>query len=425
MIQKFEKIENVRGNISLPGDKSISHRAVMFGSMADGKSVVRNCLNSADVNSTISCFTSLGADIRKEGEALIIEGCGIDGLNKPETRLDAGNSGTTARLISGILAAQDFDSVLIGDESLSGRPMKRILDPLRAMGAVIEAEQDNFLPLHFKGESDLKAIEFTLPVASAQVKSCVLLAGLFLSDKTIVKEPFITRNHTENLLNLDVEEENNIRLISVSSSDYPRPDEFIVPSDISTAAFFVVLALLSKNSELRINNLLLNKTRSGFIELLKEMGGSIIEENIQTINGERVGDIIVKSSSMQNINIRSDIVPNIIDEIPILSVAGLLSEGEFEIGGAGELRVKESDRINSICENFRKLGVNVEENDEGFKLSGNITVKEAHLESYGDHRIAMAFGILGLLSETDIRIKDFECVRISNPDFLTQIKSIT
>ncbi len=424
MIQQIDKIEKVGGTIILPGDKSISHRAVMFSALAKGKSVIHNYLDSADVNSTINCFENLGCTIYKTKNRIEVEGKGLFNFLPPTELLDAGNSGTTARLISGILSAQKFQSILVGDNSLSKRPMKRIIEPLSLMNAKFEHSGNFTLPLTILPSNNLKAIEYKLPVASAQVKSAILLAGLHLNDQTVIIENVPTRNHTENLLGLKVEEFEGGRKIFVSKSNYPVPQEYNVPSDISTAAFFIVLALLLKNSELRLNNILLNETRDGILKILKMMGGKIEIENIKTQNGEKSGDLIVRSSVLKNVSIPKEIIPNIIDEIPILSIAGLFAEGEFEIINAKELRFKESDRIRAMCENFKLLGLDVVENEDGYKLSGNINGNDFLFDSYGDHRIAMSFGVLSVLLEQRTAIKDFECVAISNPGFLEQIKTI-
>jgi 3-phosphoshikimate 1-carboxyvinyltransferase len=428
MIQEFNKIKSVSGTLNLPGDKSISHRAVMFSSLANGSSEIYNCLMSEDVISTINAFKSLGCKIEITNKIIIIEGKGINGLQKPDNELYLGNSGTTTRLLAGILSAQNFPTVLTGDKSLSQRPMKRIIEPLHLMNADITAE-DGHLPLRINPVEQLKNIEYELPVASAQVKSCILLAGLYSDEKTCVVETKASRNHTETMLGLEVVEENGIRKIYSSKRNYPEPNNIIVPSDISTAAFFIVLTLLSDNSELRLANVSLNKTRTGIISVLKDMNGNIEYENVQTLNGEKRGDIIVKSSKLKNIEIPEKIIPNIIDEIPVLSIAGLFAEGNFKIRNAKELRHKESDRIKSVCNNLSLLGIDIVEHDDGFEIlkedKKSISKETISFESYDDHRIAMAFSVLSMLLEQGGIVKYFNCVSISNPNFLTQIKTIT
>ena len=424
MIQKIEKINRIKGELNLPGDKSISHRAVMFSSMAEGESIVRNYLNSADVNSTINCFRELGSEITVENTDLKIKGRGFKGFTKPKNNLDAGNSGTTTRLISGILAAQDFKTTIIGDASLSKRPMKRIVDPLTKMGGILKPSSAGTLPLNIYSSSSFHNIKFDMNVASAQVKSAVLLAGLHLEDETVVIEHVKTRNHTETLLGLRVEEDEDQRKIFVSKSDYPQAKEYLVPSDISTASFFIILTLLTKRSELSLKNVLLNETRIGILKVLNQMNANIEVENEAERNGEKSGDLKIKSSSMNNTKIEKDIIPNIIDEIPILSVAGIFAEGNFVVRNAKELRFKESDRISAMCENYQKLGLTCNEYDDGFEVFGKIKNSDVLIETFNDHRIAMAFSILGMLTDKQIKINNFECVSVSNPEFLNQLKVI-
>ncbi len=422
--RSFKKIESVRGELPLPGDKSVSHRAVMFSAMAEGKSTIENCLLSDDVLSTINICKELGATVEIEANKTIIKGLGFKGFRKPSRELYAGNSGTTARLMSGILAAQNFSSVLTGDESLSKRPMTRVVEPLREFGANISADENGTLPVKIFPSDKLSSVKYTLKVASAQVKSAMLLAGLHLDETSKIIERTQTRNHTENMLSLPVEQEGDARIISVSKKFYPSASEYFIPSDISTAAFFVVLTLLSKNSELLIKNVLLNKTRSGVLEILRKMGADIQTENIKISNNEKYGDLIVKSSELHNVSIDRKIIPNIIDEIPILAIAGVFAEGTFEIYNAGELRKKESDRIDSICKNLRKLGLEVEESDEGFSINGELKEAYCEFESFGDHRIAMTFAVLSMLMKNGGTINGFECVSISNPLFTEQVDSI-
>ncbi|MBK8945699.1 MAG: 3-phosphoshikimate 1-carboxyvinyltransferase [Ignavibacteriae bacterium] len=424
MIQQIKKVNSVNGTLILPGDKSISHRAVMFSALADGESEIFNCLMSEDVNATISAFRNMGTKFDIEKDKIIVWGNGFSGLTEPERELDLANSGTTTRLISGILAAQKFPSTIIGDESLSKRPMKRIITPLRQMGANITGN-NNCLPLIIKPTDYLRPIHYELPIASAQVKSCILLAGLYLDEETVVVENVETRDHTEKMLGLKVIQEGNIKTIYSSLDKYPVASEYKVPSDISTAAFFIVLASLVKNSELKITGVSLNETRTGIISVLDAMGANISAENISEINGELRGDLIIKSAELTNVEFDEEIIPNIIDEIPILAIAGIFANGDFEISGVKELRTKESDRINSICRNLEKLGLHVDEFEDGFAVRGNITNKTAAFDSYGDHRIAMSYAILSSIIEGDFTIDNFDCVAVSNPDFINQLKSIS
>lgn len=424
MIQEFKKIKNVKGELSLPGDKSISHRAVIFSSLAKGTSRIINLLESDDVISTINCFRNLGCEIHKEGTEYLVNGKGYKGFSKPENDLDAGNSGTTARLISGVLAAQDFGSNLVGDESLSKRPMNRIAKPLSLMGTKIKLSDRGTLPAYFQPSDKLKNIDYELEVASAQVKSALLLSAIHIDQKSTIIEKSITRDHTERMLGCETQFDNGKKIITASKKNYPNAQEYLIPSDISTAAFFIVLALLAEGSELIIKNVSLNPTRTGFLILLKEMGANITFEKEKKVSGEELGDIVVKSSSLKNIVINPELIPNIIDEIPILSVAGLFAKGDFVIKNAAELRVKESDRIKSLVYNYQQLGVEVEEFEDGFKISGKIKNKNPKFKSFGDHRIAMTFAILSSLVFDNASIENFECAKISNPDFLNQLKSI-
>lgn len=424
MIQKFEHIENLKGELFLPGDKSISHRAVMFASMAVGESIVKNCSNAEDVKSTISSFKKLGVEINETVEVIKIKGKGFKGFQKPSEELYAGNSGTTARLMSGILCAQNFQSIITGDESLSKRPMNRIVEPLKFMGANIQASENGTLPLIIKPTDNLHPINYKLKVASAQVKSALILAAVHLNDESIIIEPLPTRNHTEKLLGLKTEISEEGTKIFVSKKNYPEPFNITIPSDISTAAFFIVLGLLTKNSDILIKNVSLNETRIGILTILKQMGGRISVENEIIESGEKRGDIRVLSSELKNIDIHHEIIPNIIDEIPILSVAGFFAEGNFKITNAKELRVKESDRIKSLCVNYKNLGLDVNEFDDGFELSGKVKAKNPIFESYDDHRIAMTFAVLSMLLKNGGTVNNFDCVAISNPNFLKQIKNL-
>ncbi len=424
MIQEFNKLNNVRGELELPGDKSISHRSVMFSAMAKGESRIYNLSNGEDVKTTQNIFRQLGAEIIQENSAVKIIGVGFKGFSKPKNILDAGNSGTTTRLICGILSAQNFETEIIGDESLSRRPMKRIITPLSAMGGKISASENFTLPLKIFPSEKLNPISYELPVASAQIKSAVLFAGLHLEDKTCVIEKLPSRDHTERMLGLKIEEKGNRKFVYSSLKNYPEPKEYFVPSDISTAAFFIALTLLSKGSELKIKNVSLNPTRTGIVYILNKMGASIEIENEKIAAGEPYGDLIVKSSALKNITIEEKIVPNIIDEIPILSIAGIFAEGKFEIRYAKELRGKESDRIKALCSNFKKLGLEVSEYEDGFSIDGRIKNNLVTFDSYDDHRIAMAFSILSLLLKDGGKVNNFECVKISNPNFLSQLKQI-
>jgi len=424
MIQSFKKINSVNGTVKFQGDKSISHRALLISSLAKGKSVIKNLSGSDDVNSTMSCLNALGIQTDFNEGVCSVYGKGFKGYKKPSVYLFAGNSGSTVRLLSGILAAQNFETVIEGDESLSNRPMKRVIDPLTQMGAIIEGDDKVRLPLKIFHSEKLKAINYKMPVASAQVKSALLLAGLHLVEQTSVIETTPTRNHTENLLGLKINKGNNHIISTVSSANYPEPKGYFIPGDISSAMYFIVLTLLTENSELIVKHVSLNPTRIECLNVLKRMGGNIQIEEKGISNNEIFGDVIVKSSDLKNVKISEEIVPLIIDEIPILTVVGIFAEGNFELRGASELRVKESDRIKSIFKNLSKTGLIVEEFEDGFLVDGQLRNVSESFESYDDHRIAMTFAILSSLIEEGGNVNGFECVSVSNPEFLKQLYSI-
>lgn len=424
-IQEFKHILKIKGELNLPGDKSISHRAVMMASLAKGKSVIKNLADGKDVISNINSFRQLGIEIEKKGKDYFIHGNGFKGLHKPQSLINAGNSATLTRLLTGILALQNFESTIIGDASLSSRPMKRILVPLSLMGAKVTASPDSTLPLKIFPSIKLNPISYELPVASAQVKSSVLFAGLHLEQTTTVIEIFPARNHTEKMLGLNTAVKDGKYFSHVSRENYPSPKEYFIPSDISTAVFFIVLTLLTKNSELHIKNVSLNSSRTSIISILKKMGANIESTNEKESSGEIYGDLIVQSSKLKNIEIDESQIPGIIDEIPALSVAGVFADGNFEIRNAKELRFKETDRIKAMCENLRLSGLNVEEFEDGFKISGVIKNKNIIFNSYNDHRIAMTMGIMSSLLKDGGKVNNFRSVEISNPHFLIQLEKIS
>lgn len=422
MIQEFSKIREYDSELNLPGDKSISHRALIFSAMAKGKSNIINLSKGEDVYSTITCLQLLGAKLKSDSRHVTIDGCGCKGFRKPSSVLYAGNSGTTARLLSGVLAAQNFSSEITGDESLSMRPMNRIVTPLNQMNANVLAHKQ-MLPLIINPVDKIKSINYRIPVSSAQVKSAIILCGLHASEECKVTESIQTRDHTERMLQLRTDGEVE-KKIYFSSLDYPSAKEYLCPSDFSTAAFFIVLTLLNKNSILKINNVTLNPTRTGLVDILTQMGGKIKFENENISAGEPFGDLIVSGSSLKNITLPANMIPNIIDEIPILTIASLFAEGEFNITGAKELRYKESDRIKSIIKNLRMLGLDVEEYPDGFSIGGEIKNTNAVFDSFNDHRIAMAFAVLSILLNGDPKVNNFDCVKVSNPDFLNQLNQL-
>jgi 3-phosphoshikimate 1-carboxyvinyltransferase len=399
--------KTISGELAVPGDKSISHRAAILAGLSDGSCRVENFLSSEDCVNTLRAMVQLGVryevlkGTEEEPEDLLIHGCGNE-LKAPDQELDCGNSGTGMRLLAGVLASQKFDSVLVGDESLSGRPMGRVMIPLGEMGAQIDArgEKEGCAPLHISGGS-LKAIEYDMPVASAQVKSAVLLAGLFAPDTTVVCQPATTRDHSERLLNyfgVEVVTEGN--RISIEGGQKVTARDLVVPGDVSSAAFWIVAAAVTPGSKLTLTNVGLNPTRTAIITVLKRMGARITDTIEHEDGGEPRGLIEIEGGTLTGTGILPEEVPNLIDEVPILAVAGALSEGTMTIRNAHELRVKETDRIDTVVKNLRAMGGEVEEFDDGMVIPGGQKLQGAQLDSYGDHRIAMAFAIAGLLAES-------------------------
>ncbi len=430
---KIKPASKISGEINLPGDKSISHRAAIFSALANGASKIENFSSAADCASTLECLENLGVSVRRENSTVFIHGVGKNGLQKSRRELDCGNSGTTVRLLAGVLAGQNFKSVLIGDESLSIRPMKRVITPLEKMGAKIEAE-NNCLPLKIYGQNPLKSIEYEMPVASAQVKSCVLLAGLNADGITKVQSPkskvqsATSRNHTEIMLkNLGAEIAEDflnvdgefVHQVSVSGKSVLTAKDFLVPSDISSAAFFAVAAACLENSDLLIKNVGLNPTRTAFLEVLKRFGARFEILDQKENGGEIIGDLRVfgkdEITSETNL-INGEIIANLIDEVPILAVFGTQIEGGLEIRNAEELRVKESDRIKSVVENLKKMNAGVVEFPDGLRVEKS-NLKGAKIESFGDHRIAMAFSIAALFAEGETEIAGAESANVSFPEF--------
>ncbi len=417
--------ESIKGEIKVPGDKSITHRAIMLASIASGQSRLSGVLEGEDCLSTKKVFEHMGVNFIKEDDDLIVEGAGIKGLRQPERELDFGNSGTGIRLSSGILIAQNFATELIGDSSLSERPMSRIVEPLSLMGANISSNQ-GMLPLNIKPTSSLKGITFSLPVASAQVKSALLLAGLYAEGYTEVKEDKITRNHTETIFNefgipVEVNKGKNSRSIRVSKSDKINPKDIIIPSDFSSASFFILAALITPKSHLRITGVGINETRIGFLHALRHMGGKIDIQNIQ--NGpEPIADLLIESSKLKGITLNTKLVANMIDEMPAFFIAASLAEGTTIVKDAEELRTKESDRLEAMANVLEALGVKFKLNQDGMVIHGlgdKGIFKAVEINSLGDHRIAMASSIASLRAEGEVRILDCDNVRTSFPDFVS------
>lgn len=425
----IHKAKSLKGELTPPPDKSITHRAIMFASLAEGKSIIRNPLMAEDPVSTMKAMQALGVEI-KTVQAVQIHGRGLHDLREPFDIINCGNSGTTARLISGILAGNPFFSVLTGDDSLRQRPMARVIDPLRQMGAQISARENNkYLPMAIKG-GGLKAIRYEMPVASAQVKSCLILAGLYADGITEIVEHQKSRDHTERMLrSMGAEIEVKGLTIRVKglkpSASGLKPIDITVPGDFSSAAFFIVASLIVPDSEVLIKNVLLNPTRTGLLEVIKEMGAETRIENFGEISGEPVGDVYVRSASgLKAVKVGKELMPSMIDEFPILCVLATQAEGVTEIRGAEELRVKESDRIKAMATELRKMGVEIEEFPDGLAIKGICELRGAIVESYHDHRIAMSLAIAGLVAEGETVINNPQCVDISFPGFFKELERI-
>lgn len=408
----------LEGTISVPGDKSISHRAIMLGALAQGTTRIEGFLRGEDCLSTIRCFQGLGISISLEEKLVIVEGKGLKGLHEPGEVLDVGNSGTTLRLLSGILAGQHFTTFLTGDQSILRRPMGRVARPLREMGATILGREGGTLaPLAIQG-GDLKAIHYKSPVASAQVKSALILAGLYASGWTEISEPHLSRNHTELMLQAfgaEIKTQGN----SVSIKGFPNlvGQDVQVPGDISSAAFFLVAGAIAPKAKITIEGVGLNPTRDGIIQVLKAMGAKLTITDTKEVAGELIGTLTIESSSLQGITIDGDIIPRLIDEIPILAVAAAFATGVTEIRDAAELKVKESNRISTMAEGLSRLGARIEELPDGLRIYGGHTLKGNTCRSYHDHRIAMALAVAGLQATGETIIEDAEAIPVSFPQF--------
>ena len=421
----FTKVNSLKGEVAIPGDKSISHRAVMFGSLAEGTTEVTNFLQGADCLSTISCFRKLGIEIENTSQRILIHGKGLHGLTEPSDTLDTGNSGTTTRLISGILAGQRFTTVLNGDASIQTRPMKRIMTPLSMMGADITSLKGNdCAPLRICG-GQLHGIAYTSPVASAQVKSCILLAGLYADAPTSVLEPVLSRNHTELML---AGFGAHITSSGTTATIEPEPDlngmKIEVPGDISSAAYFLAAGLMIPNSEIMIKNVGINPTRDGILRVAKEMGGNITILNEKTSGGEPTCDLLVRSSSLKGVTIGGEIIPTLIDEIPMIAVMACFAEGTTIIKDAQELKVKESNRIDTVVTNLKAMGAHIEATDDGMIIEGGYPLHGAVIDSHLDHRIAMSFAVGALGADGETTIEGADCVKISYPEFYQTLEKL-
>lgn len=422
---KFTRIKKLRGEVTVPGDKSISHRGVMFGSIAEGTTEIRGYLQGADCLSTISCFRKMGVDIENNGDTVSVHGRGLRGLACPDSDLDCGNSGTTMRLICGILAAQDFAVTLTGDASIRKRPMGRVIEPLALMGAQIQSRGGNSrAPLTIRGRA-LHGIHYTSKVASAQVKSAILLAGLYADGQTRVTEPYVSRDHSEIMLThfgAHVCREGTTAIISPARELYGTLVK--VPGDISSAAYFLCAGLIVPNSQILIKNVGVNPTRAGILKVIEAMGGQITLLNERTDCGESAADILVCSSSLHGTVIEGALIPTLIDELPMIAAMACFAEGTTVIRDAAELRVKESDRIEVMVQNLSAMGADVEATDDGMVIRGGSPLHGAVIDSCQDHRVAMTFAVAGLCADGETKILGAECASISYPGFYKDLETL-
>ena len=430
MDRRIAPARSVSGKIRLPGDKSISHRYAMLAALAEGCSVIKNFATGADCSSTLECLRRLGADIKRQGDEVVIEGVGLGGLSAPRAQLDAGNSGSTIRMLSGILAGQGFESVIGGDESLSRRPMRRIITPLTRMGAHIVGRDGDFPPLRIQG-AELKPIDYELPVASAQVKTSVLFAGLFAEGTTIVREPLPTRDHSEIALRqFGAEISVGDGRIDLRGRPRLRALQLAVPSDLSTAVFFLATGLLVPRADLTVRGVGLNRTRTAVLDVLRAMGADIEISAHEEIHGEPLGDVRVRGSEsasgavLKGGLIEGQTTAEVIDELPVLAVLGAASEEGLTIRDASELRFKESDRIATVAENLTRMGVEVEVLDDGMHIPGRQKFRAAKLDSFGDHRVAMAFSVAALRADGPCVIRNAEAASVSFPGFFEVLDQV-
>jgi 3-phosphoshikimate 1-carboxyvinyltransferase len=431
-VHRVRASPRLEGEISVPGDKSISHRAAILNGIAEGPARIRGFLFGEDCLSTLACLKALGVRIEREGEELLVEGRGLQGLEEPAQVLDAGNSGTTLRLLAGLLAGQPFFSVLSGDDSLRSRPMARVVEPLRLMGARILGRQDDSrAPLAIRG-GRLKAIHYTLPVASAQLKSALLLAGLYAKGKTTLVEPSPSRDHTErmlramgaHLITYGDEEQGGQRIVLEPPGSL-RPLDLEVPGDLSSAAFWLVAAAIHPQARVRVRGVGLNPTRTGVLDVLRSMGGRLYVEEKRRQGEEPLGDITVESSPLVGTEIGGGLIPRVIDEIPVLAVAAAVASGTTVIKDAAELRVKESDRIAALGRELVRLGARVEERPDGMIIKGGARLRGASCRSHGDHRLAMALAVAGTVAQGETIIEDGQAVSISYPGFWQDLSRLS
>ena len=424
MNQTIRHAARLKGAVALPADKSIAHRAALLAALSDGPSKITNFPDAADPRSTLVCLRQLGVEIDEEERGiLMVEGVGLEGLQAPKDPLDCGNSGTTMRLLAGILAGQSFDSTLVGDASLSRRPMARIADPLRLMNAAIALE-DGHAPIRITGGQKLQGIEYRLPVPSAQVKSCVLLAGLYAEGETTVVETIPSRDHTERMLGLDVFEMGGARYLTIEPGWRIAARTWTVPRDFSAAAFLLVAASIVPEGEVYLPGVGLNPSRCAFLDVLRAMGAAVKIEYEREEGGEPLADLRVRPAPLHGVSVGGTLLPNLIDEIPVLAVAAACAEGRTEIRDAAELRVKETDRIDAMVQNLRALGADVEEFDDGLAVTGGAPLTGTTVDSFDDHRIAMAMGVAALVASGETTITNAECASVSFPGFWEMLERL-
>ncbi|TLS35903.1 3-phosphoshikimate 1-carboxyvinyltransferase [Pseudalkalibacillus caeni] len=425
----IRKIENnnrsLKGSIKVPGDKSISHRAVMFGSMANGITEVTGFLNGEDCLSTIKCFKSLGVEIEHKGESLRIHGKGLEGLQEPLSPLDVGNSGTTARLLLGILAGRPFHSVLVGDASISKRPMDRVTIPLQKMGAKIDGRENGSLtPISVRG-GGLQAITYDSPVASAQVKSSLILAALQAEGTTTLSEPFLSRDHTERMLkSFGASVSRNEGQVIVKGGQKLTGTKVSVPADISSAAFFLAAAAITPGSDITLTDVGINSTRSGIIDVLQEMGANLAINNKREENGEEVADLHITSSELEGITIEGEMIPRLIDEIPVIALLATQAEGKTVIKDAAELKVKETNRIDAVVTQLAKLGASVTATDDGMIIEGKTKLNGGPVTSLGDHRIGMSLAVAGCIADSPVELELADAISVSYPNFFEDLEKL-
>ncbi|MBC2242583.1 3-phosphoshikimate 1-carboxyvinyltransferase [Listeria booriae] len=416
--------QGLNGTIRVPGDKSISHRSIMFGALANGTTTVSNFLKGEDCLSTIGVFRALGVRIEEFPDKIVVHGTGWDGLKRPDETLDVGNSGTTIRLMLGILAGRPFDATLEGDASIAKRPMGRVMLPLREMGAIFEAKDANFAPVKVTG-TKLQPMTYTLPVASAQVKSAIIFAALQADGETTIIEKEKTRDHTEQMIRQFGGAITTDGLtIRVNGGQEFQGQNVVVPGDISSAAFFIVAGLIIPNSKIRLENVGLNPTRTGIIDVVKEMGGKITVEQTSKAGDEPAGTVIVERSDLKGIEIGGDIIPRLIDELPVIALLASQATGQTVIKDAEELKVKETNRIDAVVTELSKMGVALVGTDDGMIIEGNQTLHGATVQSYGDHRMGMMLQVAALLADSDVTLEKAEAINVSYPSFFEDVASL-